>query len=52
VEYLYLNNNQLKKVPEGLIQLKNLKYIDLHDNRLKHPNHFNEQEGFGPKIRF
>jgi Leucine-rich repeat (LRR) protein len=52
LEYLYLNNNQLKKVPIELIQLKNLKYLDLHENKLKRPNQMNEQQGFGPKIRF
>jgi Leucine-rich repeat (LRR) protein len=52
LESLYLNNNQFKNVPVEINGLKNLKYLDLHDNKFKLPNEFNEQQGFGPRIRF
>lgn len=52
LESLFLNNNSFNKVPIEIKGLRNLKYLDFHDNNYK-PN-FNQLEnnGFGIKINF
>ena len=53
LEILYLNNNKFKEPPLiDLKILKNLNYIDLHDNKFRHDNQNFQDQGFGPKIRF
>jgi len=53
LEILYLNNNKFKQPPIiDLKILKNLNYIDLHDNKLRLNNQNFQNQGFGPKIRF
>jgi len=53
LEILYLNNNKFKVPPIiDLKILKNLNYIDLHDNRYRINYENYQNQGFGPKIRF
>ena len=53
LEILYLNNNKFKQPPIiDLKILKNLNYIDLHDNKFRLNNQNFHNQGFGPKIRF
>jgi Leucine-rich repeat (LRR) protein len=53
LEILYLNNNKFKQPPViDLKILKNLNYIDLHDNKFRLNNQDFQNQGFGPKIRF
>lgn len=50
LEMLYLNNNDFNSIPHEIKGLKNLKYLDIHDNRIT-PNNFQNQN-FGIKINF
>jgi len=34
----YLNNNDFKKIPKEITGFKNLKYLDIHDNRISPSN--------------
>jgi Leucine-rich repeat (LRR) protein len=52
LESLYINNNRFTEMPLEINGLKNLKYLDMHDNKLKIPNQVNQDSGFGVKIRF
>lgn len=52
LETLYLNNNLFNKIPTELKELKNLKFIDLHDNRFKPNDPSLQNNGIGIKIRF
>jgi len=52
LESLYINNNQFKQIPLEIKGLENLKFLDIHNNKFKLPNQFNQDSGFGPKIRF
>lgn len=50
LEMLYLNKNNFNSIPTEIKGLKNLKYLDIHDNRIA-PNNFQNQN-FGIKINF
>ncbi len=52
LESLYLNKNQFKQLPKEIKELKNLKYIDFHDNKYTLPNQEIIHEGFGVKVNF
>ncbi|MEL6253199.1 MAG: leucine-rich repeat domain-containing protein [Bacteroidota bacterium] len=56
LETLYLNNNRLIKVPVELKELRKLKYIDLHDNPIKHTRTLQDwkshYQGSGIIVRF
>ena len=39
-------------MPVEILSLNNLKYLDLHDNKVRLPNQFIRERGFGPKVRF
>lgn len=52
IETLYLNNNKFKRVPKEINGLKNLKYLDVHDNKLKLPTDDSQNASHGVKIRF
>lgn len=52
IESLYLNNNLFNTFPKELKDLKNLKYLDLHDNKFKFQNYERKNLGEGIKIRF
>jgi Leucine-rich repeat (LRR) protein len=50
---LYLNNNDFLKIPTEIKDLKNLKYLDIHDNKIAPSNYQNFQNrNFGIKINF
>jgi Leucine-rich repeat (LRR) protein len=50
---LYLNNNEFISFPTEIKGLKNIKYLDLHDNRIT-PNSYQniQNQNFGIKINF
>jgi len=52
IESLYLNNNRFEYVPVEIGGLKNLKFLDFHDNILRTPIQDNQIQSFGFKIRF
>jgi Leucine-rich repeat (LRR) protein len=52
IEVLYLNNNNFKQLPVDLKELKNLKYLDIHDNKSKFDIQELQRQGFGFKINF
>jgi Leucine-rich repeat (LRR) protein len=47
-----LYNNKFKKIPLKLGQLKNLKFVDLHDNKFKLNLNSIDNQNFGYKMRF
>ena len=53
LEMLYLNNNEFISFPTEIKGLKNIKYLDLHDNRIT-PNSYQniQNQNFGIKINF
>jgi Leucine-rich repeat (LRR) protein len=53
LEKLYLNNNEFTRFPTEIKGLKNLKYIDIHQNRIP-PNRFQniQQQNMGIQIVF
>jgi len=52
LESLYLNNNKFKQLPVELKELKNLKYLDFHNNQFILPTQDIQNQNFGIKIRF
>jgi Leucine-rich repeat (LRR) protein len=52
LESLYLNNNNFLEVPVEIKGLRNLKYIDFHDNKVKIQNHNLPNQDAGLKIKF
>lgn len=53
LEMLYLNNNDFNSIPTEIKGLKNLRYLDIHDNRIT-PNSYQniQNQNFGVKINF
>ena len=52
LDSLYLNNNKFVKIPSEALNLKNLKFLDLHDNKISVPNPNKIEHDFSVKIRF
>jgi Leucine-rich repeat (LRR) protein len=52
LDSLYLNNNKFVKIPSEILGLKNLKFLDLHDNKISVPNPNKIEHDFSVKIRF
>ncbi|MFL5751815.1 MAG: leucine-rich repeat domain-containing protein [Bacteroidia bacterium] len=51
LEQLYLNNNKLTVVPTEFNSMKNLKYVEMQNNKIP-PYKMNDNKGFGVKIKF
>lgn len=52
VENLYLNNNRFNQIPTELKGMKNLRYLDFHENKLKPSQMHFPNQGLGLKIVF
>lgn len=52
LETLFLNNNSFTEIPTEIKGINTLKFVDLHDNKLKSNYQNAEAEGFGYKIKF
>lgn len=52
LESLYLNNNKFEQIPPELREIKTLRFVDFHDNRINIPSQERENKAFGFKIRF
>jgi len=52
LESLYLNDNQFKRIPIELKGLKNLQFLDFHNNKFRIPAQDMQNKNYGFKIRF
>ena len=52
IEQLYLNDNQLNSIPFKIKGLKNLKYLDMHNNPIVIPIDLLKRQYGGLKINF
>lgn len=52
LESLYLNNNRFKQIPLELNNIKNLRFVDFHDNKYTLPPPGTFIQDHGIKIRF